>query len=139
MPCSRQSGFSLPTLLFLFLALGFGLTVFLKLFPLYQDDMLVKEAFKTFAEAHKDNLSSMTKNEMSSHLSKFFTVNGVRGEAANLNHLEVERLREKVIFRYSYETRIPFVKNVDLIVWFKNELDSSNAEACCNPSEPAKK
>ncbi len=76
---------------------------------------------------------------MSSHLSKFFTINGVRGEAANLNHLEVERLRDKVIFRYAYETRVPFMKNVDLIVWFKTELDSSNPQACCKPSEPTKK
>jgi hypothetical protein len=139
MSVSRQSGFSLPSLLFFFLVLGFLLTVFLKLFPLYQDDILVTQAFKAFAETHKDDLSSMNKNEMSSHLSKFFTINGVRGEAANLNHLEVERLRDKVIFRYAYETRVPFMKNVDLIVWFKTELDSSNPEACCKPSESTKK
>lgn len=135
----RQSGFSLPSLLVLFLVLGFTLTVFLKLFPLYQDDILVSQAFKSFAETHKDDLGGMGKNEMSSHLSKFFTINGVRGEAANLNHLEVERLRDKVIFRYAYETRVPFAKNVDLIVWFKTELDSSNPQACCKPSDPAKK
>jgi hypothetical protein len=139
MSSSRQLGFSLPSLLFFFLVLGFSLTVFLKLFPLYQDDMLVKEAFKTFAEAHKDDLGAMTKNEMNTHLSKFFTVNSVRGEAADLKHLEVERLREKVVFRYAYETRVPFVKNVDLIVWFKTELDSANPQACCKPSESAKK
>jgi hypothetical protein len=139
MSVSRQSGFSLPSLLVLFLVLGFSLTVFLKLFPLYQDDLLVKEGFKTFVEAHKEDLGSMTKVEMSTHLSKFFTVNSVRGEAADLKHLEVERLRDKVIFRYAYETRVPFVKNVDLIVWFKTELDSSNPEACCKPSESTKK
>lgn len=139
MSVSRQSGFSLPSLLVLFLVLGFSLTVFLKLFPLYQDDMLVKEGFKTFLEAHRDNLGDLSKVEMSSHLSKFFTVNSVRGEAADLKHLEVERLRDKVIFRYAYETRVPFVKNVDLIVWFKTELDSSNPEACCKPSESTKK
>lgn len=139
MSVSRQSGFSLPSLLFLFLVLGFTLTVFLKLFPLYQDDILVDQAFKSFAENHKDDLGAMGKNEMSSHLSKFFTINGVRGEAANLNHLEVERLRDKVIFRYAYETRVPFVKNVDLIVWFKTELDSSNPQACCKPSDTSKK
>ena len=44
---------------------------FLKLFPLYQDDLLVKEGFKTFLEAHKEDLGNMTKVEMSSHLSKF--------------------------------------------------------------------
>lgn len=136
---SRQSGFSLPSLLFFFLVLGFCLTVFLKLFPLYQDDLLVKEGFKTFAEAHKGDLGAMTKTEMVSHLGKFFTVNSVRGEAANLAHLEVERLREKVVFRYSYETRVPFVKNVDLVVWFKTELDSSSPQECCTPREPAKK
>ncbi|HEY6529595.1 MAG TPA: DUF4845 domain-containing protein [Cellvibrionaceae bacterium] len=139
MSFSRQLGFSLPSLLFFFLVLGFSLTVFLKLFPLYQDDMLVKEAFKTFAEEHKDDLGGMTKNEMNNHLSKFFTVNGVRGEAADSKHLEVERLREKVVFRYAYETRVPFIKNVDLIVWFKTELDSTNPQACCKPSESAKK
>lgn len=135
----KQSGFSLPSLLFFFLVLGFVLTVFLKLFPLYQDDLLVKEALKTFAEAHKSDLNSMTKSDMSTHLSKFFTVNGVRGDASNLSHLEAEVLREKVVFRFSYETRIPFAKNVDLVVWFKNELDSSNPQACCKPSEPLKK
>jgi len=135
----RQSGFSLPSLLVLFLVLGFTLTVFLKLFPLYQDDLLVNEGFKTFVEAHKEDLGMMGKPEMTSHLSKFFTVNGVRGDAADLKHLEVERLRDKVIFRYAYETRVPFVKNVDLIVWFKTELDSSNPQACCKPSDPAKK
>lgn len=139
MSVSRQSGFSLPSLLFFFLVLGFLLTVFLKLFPLYQDDLLVKEGFKTFIEAHKEDLGNMTKVEMSTHLSKFFTVNSVRGEAADLKHLEVERLRDKVIFRYAYETRVPFVKNVDLIVWFKTELDSSNPQACCKPSESTKK
>lgn len=139
MTVARQSGFSLPSLLVFFLILGFVLTVFLKLFPLYQDDILVNNAFKSFAEAHKDDLSAMNKNEMNSHLSKFFTINGVRGEAANLNHLEVERLRDKVIFRYAYETRVPFMNNVDLIVWFKTELDSSNPQACCKPSEPTKK
>jgi hypothetical protein len=135
----RQSGFSLPSLLFFFLVLGFCLTVFLKLFPLYQDDLLVKEAFKSFAEERKADLNSMTKNEFSTHLGKFFTINGVRGEAADLKHLEVERLRDKVVFRYSYEQRVPFAKNVDLVVWFKNELDSSNPQACCKPSETVKK
>ena len=37
-------------------------------------------------------------------------MNSVRGDAADLKHLEVERLRDKVIFRYAYETRVPFVK-----------------------------
>ncbi len=139
MTVARQSGFSLPSLLVFFLILGFVLTVFLKLFPLYQDDLLVKEGFKTFLAAHPEDLETMTKTEMTNHLNKFFTVNNVRGDAADLKHLEVERFRDKVIFRYSYENRVPFVKNVDLVVWFKTELDSSNPQACCKPSDPTKK
>jgi hypothetical protein len=134
-----QRGFSLPSLLLFFLALGFALTVFLKLFPIYQDNILIQQALKSLAEKHPEDLKDLTKGVIASDLAQFYTLNNVRGEAADTKHLKVEYLRDKTVIRVDYEIRVPFVKNVDLVVWFKNELDSSKPQECCKASENAKK
>jgi hypothetical protein len=57
----------------------------------------------------------------------------VRGEAAKA--LNVERRQEKTIISVNYETRIPFLANIDVVVKFDNVLDSSRPDECCSVSE----
>ena len=135
----RQRGASLLSMLLMFIGFAFALTVFLKLFPVYQDDIYVGQALKALAEKHPSDLADLTKPQIMNELSTFYTLNNVRSEAANPEHLQIERLREKTIIRINYEVRVPFIKNIDVVAWFKNELDTSKPQACCKPSEISKK
>lgn len=126
-----QRGSSLLSVLLLILGFGFTLTCFLKLFPIYQDGLLVQKALKDVATRHQAQLKDISRDEVVSDLDKFFMLNNVRSSDIDLKKLKVDRQRDKTLFRLDYEVRINFMHNVDLVVWFKNELDSSKPEACC--------
>ncbi len=139
MNSKHQTGAAPLSMFLLLVGFAFTLTCFLKLFPIYQDSLLVKNALKDIAAKHPNDLKELTKAQISSELSKFFMVNNVRDPAIDVNRVTLDRLRDKTVFHLNYEVRINFMKNIDLVVWFNNELDSSKPEACCKPSETIKK
>ena|SRR5688572_11203381 len=130
---NKQAGMNSLLLLFILASFGFFLTCFFKVGPLYLDNRFIVSALKDLAEQHPDDLAELSKATIRQELSKFYTINNVRGEAAKA--LEVDRRQEKTIITVAYETRVPFIANIDVVVKFNNVLDSSQPDECCSASE----
>lgn len=126
-------------LLFVLASLGFFLTCFFKIGPAYLDNRYIVSALKSLAKDHPDDLAQLSRETIRQELSKFYTINNVRGDAAKA--LEIERRQDKTIITIAYETRISFLANIDVVVKFNNVLDSSRPDECCSVSdkESAKK
>ncbi len=130
---NKQLGMNSLLLLFVLASFGFFLTCFYKLGPVYLDNYYIVEALQSLAEGHPDDLKDLSKDTIRQELDKFYTINNVRGEAAKA--LAVERKQDRTIITVAYETRIPFARNIDLVLKFNNVLDSSQPDKCCSSSE----
>jgi len=123
----RQKGIgSLGWLVILALA-GFGLMCLFRLGPAYWDNRYIVTALKSLSK--KPDLTSMTKNEINTDLRNFATINGVRGDEAG--SFKIIRKKDRMIVNSVYEKRVHLFFNIDVVMSFKNQLDSSNPEACC--------
>lgn len=130
---NKQAGMNSLLLLFVLASCGFILTCFFKIGPAYMDNRYIVSALKSLAKDHPDDLAQLSKESIRQELSKFYTINNVRGEAAKA--LDVERRQDKTIITIAYETRIPFLANIDVVVKFNNVLDSSHPDKCCSVSD----
>lgn len=130
---NKQAGMNSLLLLFVLASCGFILTCFFKIGPAYMDNRYIVSALKSLAKDHPDDLTQLSKESIRQELSKFYTINNVRGEAAKA--LDVERRQDKTIITIAYETRIPFLANIDVVVKFNNVLDSSHPDKCCSVSD----
>jgi hypothetical protein len=130
---NKQAGMNSLLLLFVLASCGFFLTCFFKIGPAYMDNRYIVSALKSLAKDHPDDLAQLSKETIRQELSKFYTINNVRGEAAKA--LDVERRQERTIISIAYETRIPFLANIDVVVKFNNVLDSSHPDKCCSVSD----
>lgn len=129
----NQAGMSALMLLFVLLLLSFALTCFFKLGPVYLDNLHIRGALKGMGEQHAHDLHQLTASNIRSELSKFYTINNIRGEAAKA--LEVKRVKDHTLVIVAYEVRVPMFANIDVVLSFNNVLDSRNPEDCCSSSE----
>ena len=130
----RQRGFSAPGVIFVLLVATFAAKVAYVVAPPIYDNYLVQNALKDLAERHAEGLKEVGKSTVSSDLSKFYSLNGVRSSVI-LSALEVERLKERTLIKVDYEIRTPFMGNAEVVMVFKNHLDSSKPDECCTPSD----
>lgn len=133
MNLKNQSGMGALGLLCILLIASFILTCFFKLGPVYLDNWHISGALKSMGEQHENDLHQLTKSNIRSELSKFYTINNIRGEAAKA--LEVERRKDYTLVIVAYEVRVPMFANIDAVISFNNVLDSRNPKQCCSPSE----
>src|SRR5690554_1685344 len=133
MSLKKQSGMSALLLLFILSTGGFLIFCLIKLGPVYSENNHVRNALKTLARNHADSLGGLSNTVIRQELSKYYTINNVRGEATKA--LEVERLQGRTLISVNYEVRIPLVVNIDAVLKFNNVLDSSRPDECCNVSE----
>lgn len=130
----KQAGFTAGGVILGLLLATLAVKVAYVVAPPYYDNYLVTNALKEIAERHVDDLKNVRKSEISSELSSFYTLNGVRSDVI-VQALEVERLKERSIIKIDYEVRTNFGGNADVVLVFKNHLDSSKPDECCTPSE----
>ena len=130
----KQLGFTAGGVIFGLLLATLAVKVAYVVAPAYYDNYLVRNALKDIAERHGDNLKELRKNQVSADLSRFYSLNGVRSDVI-LKALEVDRLKERTIIKVDYEVRTNFGGNADVVLVFKNHLDSSKPDECCAPSE----
>ena len=130
----RQHGFTAAGIIFALFIATFAVKVAYVVAPAYYDNTLVRDALKDLAARHPNDLKEIRKEAVLTDLSKFYTLNGVRNEVI-LSALEVDRMKERTLIRVDYEVRTPFMGNADIVLTFKNHLDSSKPDECCNPSE----
>lgn len=130
---STQKGMSTLLLLFVLVCFGLILTCFFRLGPTYLDNYYIRDALRSLAEDHPEDLTELSKETIRKELSEYYSINNVRGEAAKA--LEVERKKDKTLIMVNYEVRVPLLGNVDAVVKFENVLDSSQPDECCDPPE----
>ncbi|PUA30539.1 MAG: DUF4845 domain-containing protein [Cellvibrio sp. 79] len=105
--------------------------------PLYSENIYVRTALKSLANDSTQKLEQMSDQEIRKKLSNFYMINNVNSEGPNKN-IKIERESEKTLVTVDYETRANYIWNMDVIVSFKNHLDSTRPGQCCNPAPTAK-
>lgn len=125
----RQAGVSALGWLMILAVAGFALTCMFKLGPHYLDNLSIKDALKSLAEQSAD-VNTMEKGEINKFLSNYMMINNVRGQEAK--SITILRKKGKTFVNSEYEVRVPLVWNIDVVMKFRRQLDSSNPEACCD-------
>lgn len=123
-----QRGMSTSSLILVIGLAGFFLTLLFKMGPAYLDNMGVRSAMKSMVTNYPD-IHELDKERIQSHLSNFFTINNVRNH--NTKDIKIIRTAERTLLNHEYERRIHLFLNVDVVMSFRNQLDSSNVDACC--------
>lgn len=117
---------------------GFFLWSAFKVVPIYSENMYVKSALRSLVSSG-EKLEDMSDSEISKKLSNFYMINNVRSEGPT-NNIKIDREAERVLVTIDYETRTPLMSNIDLVLSFKNHLDSTKPTQCCKPAiSPVKK
>jgi hypothetical protein len=110
---------------------GFFMLFAFKVVPLYAENRYVESALRSL-ETGGEKLEQMTDTEITKKLNSFYMINNVRSEGPTKN-IKIERESEKAIVTVDYETRVPLFYNIDLVLSFKNHLDSTRPGQCCKP------
>jgi len=134
----KQRGMSSSNLIALIALLGFFLTLFFKMGPVYLSNMNVRSAMKSMVQGN-DDLGSMTKSEIYSEFSNYFLINNIRDK--NIKDIQVVKQKDRTLINDEYEVRVPLFLNIDVVMSFRNQIDTSNPEACCTflvENEPKK-
>lgn len=124
----NQVGLSSLGWLFILLVGGFTLACFFKLGPHYLDHHYIDVSLSALMEQGKD-LDEMDEDDIIRQLNKFMMVNNVRGKEASA--FKVVRKSDRTLVNNEYEVRVPMFVNIDAILTFRSQLDSSKPENCC--------
>lgn len=117
---------------------GFFLLFAFKVVPLYAENRYVESALRSLASGG-EKIEEMSDTEIIKKLNNFYMINNVRSEGPTKN-IKIEREAEKAVVTVDYETRVPLMYNIDLVLTFANHLDSTKPTQCCKPSSnPVKK
>lgn len=127
----RQAGFSMLQWLIILAVAGFFLMFGFKIVPMYSENMYVVSALKSMQDSGS-RLQDMTNTEITQKLNNFYMINNVRSEGPRKN-IKINRTSDKVLVTIDYETRAHLFYNIDLVLSFKNHLDSSRVNLCCKP------
>lgn len=107
---------------------GFFLTIFFKMGPVYLENWSIRSALSSMVKSSQD-LHELDKDAIYRQLSNYFTINNVR--SVKPKDLVIVRKKDRTLINHDYETRVHLFLNVDVVMSFKNQVDSSNIEACC--------
>ncbi len=125
---NSQKGFLSYTQIFSLFALGVLILFIVKLMPVYSENVYVTDALKALSVNNRD-LNALDKNQIETQISKYMTVNSVAPDPAT--SISVKRMGDKYIVSSVYETRVPIIHNIDVVVSFKSQLDTSKPDECC--------
>ncbi len=126
----KQRGLSSWGWLMTITAVGFVLTCGFKMGPVYLDNSFVVGALKSLGNSESD-LKQLSNGVIRSKLSKMFAINNIRGDVTK--QVKIVREKNRVLINIDYETRVPLFYNVDVVMTFNNQLDSSRPGECCTP------
>lgn len=130
---STQQGLSaIGWLVVLTVIAFFGLCA-AKTVPVYVENYYVVNGLKALADQKGTQLKTMRKSEIEKELRNYFRINNVRSPEAS--QIEFDQTRRGLIVINKYEVRVPLMSNIDIVMSFHNELDTSSPEACCMPLE----
>jgi len=118
-----QVGASVTGVMMLVLLVGGGLTVGMKLVPLYMDHSTIETLLDKLAT--EDGMADKRKGELVSLLENRLKLNQIRDFPLQEN-LEIEKTRNGTELKLNYEVRLPLVGNVDMIASFSKEIELRN-------------
>jgi hypothetical protein len=128
-----QQGMTSIGWLLVVLVAGFFLTCAFKMGPAYVDNLYIQDALKSLTEFENTDggYAGMSDSDIKTHLSSYFNINNIRSDASK--KLDVQRKNDKVWVNINYEVRAPLFYNVDVVMTFKNQFDTSRPADCCKP------
>lgn len=125
-----QRGIGLFNIILVLLIISFFATFAAKVVPIYAENRYVTTGLANIVPAGT-SLNQMSDNEIRKRMSDYYLINAVRGEGPN--NIKISRKSDHVLITIDYETRVSFMYNIDLVIGFKNHLDSSYPGKCCDP------
>ena len=127
---NSQLGISKLSLLILLAVVAFFLLCAFRMIPVYMDDRYIQSALQSL-EDDVATINDMSDRDIRRKISNFYMVNNVRNHTAN--ELEITRDPDGVVVSMIYEVRLPLIYNIDVVMSFENEWDSSRPDECCKP------
>lgn len=130
----KQQGLGLLSWILVMIIAGFFLLCAFKIVPIYAENRYVVSGLKSLDDASAP-LSEMSDMEIKRKMASFYMINNVRSEGPK--NIEIQRDAKKIIVKIDYESRVtlfdnaPFFRTLDVVVVFKNHLDSSRPNQCC--------
>jgi len=114
-----QQGITLPGVAFILLLIGFTAYTVLKLFPVYMENFTISSSLENLEQDPVKEFNGA--GSVRSAVMKRFGMNNVH--QVSLDDIIV--IREGQIYNVDvdYEVRIPFFKNISLLVSFKNHAE----------------
>jgi hypothetical protein len=98
----------------------FVVTAVLKLGPMYMEDKNITQAFKGVHEGFAgQDIYELTNAAIKGRINKFFQVSMISPQIEK--QVRIERENGGVFIRLDYETRMPFMGNIDIVLSFSHE------------------
>lgn len=132
----KQTGYAMWQWIFFLLIAAFFMLLAFRLIPLYTENQFIKAGLKDLVKLD-ENLLEMTDAEIRKRMDNYYMVNNVRTQKSS--DIEIEREDDHVVVMIDYEAKAnlfadqPLLGTVDLVVTFKNHLDSRSVRECCEP------
>jgi len=134
---ARQAGYGLLEWILIVMTLAFFLLLGFRLIPLYTENQYVVAALKDLVKVD-EKLEEMTDKEIIKRMENFYMVNNVRSDGPT--KIKIDRYEDdRVIVTVDYRAKAslvedqPLVGTIELVVPFKNHLDSKFPRECCKP------
>ncbi len=124
----KQQGFLSYTQIVLLFSLGVFIMLGVKIIPVYSEHVYVEDALRFLAK-NNSNLGELSKGDIKAKLGKYMTVNAVGDDQTN--SFSVKRAKDKLLISSVYEIRVPIIHNIDAVMSFKSQLDTSKPDECC--------
>ncbi len=117
-----QRGMSASGMMGLLVLIGFSATVLINIGPAYLDNKAVKEMLSGLKDdfAGRD-IAEISDKAVRGKINKYFQVNMVSSEVEEA--VEITRVQKDVFVSINYEIRKNLIGNVDIVVWFENEVN----------------
>lgn len=116
-----QQGITLPGVAFILLLIGFTAFTVLKLFPVYMENFSIRSSLESIEqEAAKEYMGV---NSVRTVVFRRFEMNNVT--QVGPDDVSVTRDGQTYNIDVDYEVRIPYIKNISLIISFNNHAEVS--------------
>ncbi len=129
---ARQRGMGLLQWIAILLLLSFLGKFGYCVIPIYTENRYVITGLRSIEDGG-NRLSDMSDEEIRKRMANFYMINNVNSVGPTKN-IKIDRIDDKVVVKIDYETRVNFLLNIDIVMSFKNHLDSTQVSLCCNPS-----
>lgn len=115
---ARQKGITAVGALVILVLVGFLALAVIKLFPVYMEHFSVTASMESLKEKPGDG--PLNKRTLEQLLMRRLNINSV--SSVDREHITVEPVSGGHLVSVVYETRVPFVANIDFVVSFDDEV-----------------